>query len=98
MVRTSWVLIEIGDGLSRVDQRPLAVELYDRLYRSSRVRILAVAPEQEVAAWQLYRQRPDKNWGVTDCTSFVVMSQLGMDEAFTVDHHFEQAGFRRLIQ
>lgn len=98
LVTTSLVLIEIGDGLSRVEQRPLAIELYDRLCRSPRVRILAVESEQESAAWQLYRQRPDKNWGVTDCASFVVMGQLGMEEVFTIDHHFEQAGFRRLIR
>jgi uncharacterized protein len=97
LVTTPLVLIEMWDGLSRVDQRPLAVDLYDRLCRSPRVRILAVASEQELAAWQLCRQRPDKNWGVTDCASFVVMSQLGMEEAFTVDRHFEQASFRRLI-
>ena len=53
--------------------------------------------ELEAAAWELFRQRPDKTWGVTDCASFVVMKQLGIETAFTVDRHFEQAGFQRLI-
>ncbi|MBU4273642.1 MAG: type II toxin-antitoxin system VapC family toxin [Planctomycetes bacterium] len=98
LVTTSLVLFELGDGLPRVDQRPLAIQLYDRLRGSPRVQILSLTSEQESAAWDLFRQRPDKDWGATDCASFVVMTQLGIEEALTVDHHFEQAGFRRLIR
>ena len=57
-----------------------------------------IGPEQTAMAWELFRNRPDKNWGATDCASFVVMRELGIEDAFTVDHHFEQAGFRRLIR
>jgi uncharacterized protein len=97
LVTTSLVLFELGDGLSRINQRSLAVTLYDRLRASPRVRIIPVSPDQEAAAWELFRQRADKAWGVTDCASFVVMKQLGIESAFTVDRHFEQAGFQRLI-
>ena len=47
--------------------------------------------------WQLYCARPDKEWGLTDCLSFVVMQEQGVFDAFTADHHFEQAGFIRLL-
>ena len=97
LMTTSLVLSELGDGLARIDQRPLAIELYDRLRRSPRVRIVFIGPEEAEAAWELFRSRPDKTWGVTDCASFNVMNQLGIEAAFTVDHHFEQAGFRKLI-
>jgi predicted nucleic acid-binding protein len=33
-----------------------------------------------------------------DCASFVVMQQSGLAEAVTTDHHFEQAGFVRLLK
>jgi predicted nucleic acid-binding protein len=46
----------------------------------------------------LYESRLDKDWGLTDCTSFVVMQQRGITEAFTSDRHFEQAGFVRLMK
>jgi predicted nucleic acid-binding protein len=42
----------------------------------------------------LYSERPDKNWSLTDCISFVVMEAHGITEALTGDRHFEQAGFR----
>ena len=45
----------------------------------------------------LYRARPDKDWGLTDCVSFVLMKQEGITEALTADVHFRQAGFTALL-
>ena len=35
---------------------------------------------------------------MTDCVSFVVMRDRDLQEAFTNDRHFEQAGFIRLLR
>jgi predicted nucleic acid-binding protein len=45
------------------------------------------------AALKLIKERPDKKWSFTDCTSFVIMSQLNIKEAFAFDKNFKQAGF-----
>ena len=45
----------------------------------------------------LYDERPDQEWSLTDCISFVVMADEGIAEALTGDHHFEQAGFVALL-
>lgn len=45
----------------------------------------------------LYQSRDDKEWGLTDCLSFVVMTQLGVSEALTADIHLRQAGFHALL-
>ncbi len=42
---------------------------------------------------KLYGDRPDKEWSLTDCISFVVMSERHLVDALTRDHHFKQAGF-----
>lgn len=47
---------------------------------------------------ELYHSRLDKQWSLTDCISFVVMSEEGIAEALTGDHHFEQAGFVALLK
>jgi predicted nucleic acid-binding protein len=47
---------------------------------------------------QLYLQRADKKWSLTDCISFVVMQDRGLLDALTGDHHFEQAGFNALLK
>lgn len=46
----------------------------------------------------LYRRRPDKEWSLTDCISFVVMEEEEIREALTADAHFEQAGFVALLR
>ena len=45
-----------------------------------------------------FDQRPDKEWSLTDCISFVVMHKEGITEALTGDKHFEQAGFVALLK
>ena len=49
-------------------------------------------------AFEFYRTHQDKEWGLTDCSSFMIMRQRGLTEALTFDHHFEQAGFRALLR
>jgi len=98
LVTTSLVLVEVGDTLSKVRQRPLALAIGDRLRASPRVRIVSLTDDLEAEAWTLFRERPDKEWGMTDCVSIRVMRRLGVDEAFSLDHHFTQAGFTPLIE
>ena len=59
-----------------------------------------IPPEADLfrRALELYSDRPDKDWSLTDCTSFVVMAERRLTEAATGDHHFEQAGFRALLR
>jgi hypothetical protein len=47
---------------------------------------------------EFMRSRPDKDWSLTDCISFVVMTEAGMKEALTGDHNVEQAGFAALLK
>src|SRR5690606_18909815 len=98
MVTTSLVLIELGDGLSRTHQRSMALQLHDRLRRSRRVEIVPVDDGLVERGWELFRQRSDKEWGLTDCVSMLVMNDLGLKQVFTSDHHFTQAGFEVLVK
>ena len=47
---------------------------------------------------RLYAARLDKEWSLTDCISFAVMRERGIQEALTGDRHFEQAGFRLILR
>ncbi|MFN9647740.1 MAG: type II toxin-antitoxin system VapC family toxin, partial [Pseudanabaena sp.] len=45
-------------------------------------------------SWQIFTKfNVDKEWSFTDCTSYAVMKQLNIAEAFILDHHFAQMGF-----
>lgn len=49
-------------------------------------------------AFNLYQNRADKEWGLVDCVSFVVMQERDISKALTTDEHFRQAGFFPLLQ
>ena len=59
---------------------------------------MPLSEELYARAFTLYRQRPDKEWGMVDCISFVVMQERGLTDALTTDEHFGQAGFRVLMR
>jgi len=67
-------------------------------------RLLTTHPAVEIVSgdeWlrrglHLFERRRDKAWSLTDCISFAVMTDRGLTDALTGDHHFEQAGFRAL--
>jgi predicted nucleic acid-binding protein len=42
-------------------------------------------------------KRSEKEWGLTDCVSFVVMRDRGLTAALTADRHFQQADYRALL-
>jgi len=72
--------------------------LLDSLETDPNVDILPVSEPLYARALQLYRERPDKEWGLTDCVSFLVMRDRRLTEALTTDEHFQQAGFRALLR
>jgi hypothetical protein len=47
--------------------------------------------------WQLFLERTDKDWSLTDFISFVVTDDHEIKVAFTANRHFEQAGYTRLM-
>jgi len=97
LVTTHGVLAEIGDAFSREPYRISAVRLLQSLLRDPNVVILAITPERFAAGFQLFMERTDKTWGLTDCISFVVMRERGITEALTADRHFQQAGYSALL-
>ncbi len=98
IITTELVLVEIADGLAAIRFRTQAAEVIDALQSSPFVEVVAVSSELLTRALDLYRQRGDKEWGLTDCVSFLVMRERGLLEALTVDTHFQQAGFHALLR
>ncbi len=96
---TTWgVLLEIGNALSKVQYRQAALQLLSSLQRDASVEIVPLSEPLLQRAVMLYAERPDKEWGLTDCISFVVMEERGIRDALTADEHFRQAGFRPLLR
>jgi len=98
LVTTRAVMIEIGNALSKRRYRKAALELLDSLEDDPTVEIVPVTEELYQQAFELYRERHDKEWGLTDCISFVVMKGRKITDALTTDEHFQQAGFKALLK
>jgi predicted nucleic acid-binding protein len=100
VVTTNYVLTELVALLvSRVrvpHARRLAIT--SAIRSATWVEVVHIDPTLDADAWNLLGQRSDKDWSLVDCASFTVMSRRGIADALTTDHHFEQAGYTRLLK
>ena len=96
-VTTEFILLEFANALSAPAFRQKASLFIDGLRRSEDVEIIGASSALFSLGIELYRERLDKEWSLVDCISFVVMNRQDISEAFTEDHHFEQAGFVSLL-
>jgi hypothetical protein len=96
-VTSEYVLLELGDGLSRLRFRHLASRLIGLIYQDESFEVIPSSPQLFAQALSMFSERSDKEWGLTDCSSFVIMQETGLNVALTADHHFQQAGFRAAL-
>ena len=98
LVLTDAILIEFCNMLSRVSLRNQAMRVVRTLRENDAVEIIHVTKEILERAIALYETRDDKEWGLTDCISFRVMTERKVSDCLTADHHFEQAGFQAVFK
>jgi hypothetical protein len=97
IITTHAVLLEIGAALAKVSYREAAVSIIEMLENDADVEIIPLQDDLFVEAFELFRGRMDKEWSLTDCMSFVVMRQRGIQFALAADIHFQQAGFKAML-
>ena len=97
LVTSNAVLTEVADALAHRNRRLWASQAIDDLLSDPDVECVSIDKKTFAAALHLYRDRPDKDWSLTDCLSFVIMRQQQLTDALTADVHFAQAGFRALM-
>jgi predicted nucleic acid-binding protein len=98
VITTEAVLLEWLNAMANPTTRAAAAEGYRRTHNDSHIEVIAIERSLMESAVSLYQTRSDKHWSLTDCLSFVVMTQRQIGEALTFDHHFQQAGFRSLLR
>jgi uncharacterized protein len=97
VVTIEFIVIEIADGCARAEDHADFLALLEGMRSSSRLEIVPLSSKLMQDGIEFYARHSDKNWSLTDCISFVVMRNKGIQEALTADHNFEQAGFRILL-
>jgi uncharacterized protein len=98
LVTTNYVLGELVALLtarSRASRREI-LAFIGGIRRIAPLTVVHVDEATDAEAWALLERQDDKDWSLVDAASFAVVRRLGLQEAFTTDHHFSQAGFVRV--
>jgi predicted nucleic acid-binding protein len=99
LVTSEMVLAEVLNGLAKYAVlRKQTAAAVDAIMADPNTEVVPQSALLFRDALALYRQHEDKDWGLTDCSSFVIMGQRGLREALTYDRHFEQAGYVALLR
>ena len=97
-IRNTFVVPGLREPSDLGSGKPIIRQITTALEMDPNVEIVPLLEELYTRAFQLYQERTDKEWGMTDCGSFIVMRQQGVNEALTTDGHFQQAGFFALLR
>jgi predicted nucleic acid-binding protein len=94
VITTLAVALEIGNALCGQKYRRTTASLLNALNNDETIEVVPIGE----GLLQLYKDRIDKDWSLTDCISFLVMQERRITDVLTTDRHFEQAGFRALLR
>jgi len=98
-VTTNYVFAELAAlMIARKFSQDRMVQYLADIEEDSRLEIIWIGQEMHQAGMDLLKRRLDKTYSLCDAVSFTVMKDLGITEALTTDHHFEQEGFIRLLK
>lgn len=92
LVTTDYIIDETLTLLRARAQTLRATQLGELLFSGNLAQMHYLSQDDIQHAWQVFRQYTDKEWSFTDCTSRVVMEELGITDAFFFDQHFRQFG------
>lgn len=95
LVTTEFVLLEVANFLARGPGRAAFVDLVNDLTADPLTEVVPASSELWRRGVELFAQRPDKEWSLTDCTSFVVMTDRSLIEALTSDRFSRRRGSAR---
>jgi len=98
-VTSEMVLTEVLNAFAGKGEslRAAACQLVEQIRSSPNAEVVPMTSNAFRDAMNHYRSRADKTWGLTDCTSFLIMEQKGIEDALSADRDFQQAGFSALL-
>ncbi|MEX2168111.1 MAG: PIN domain-containing protein [Pirellulales bacterium] len=89
---TDYIVDELLTLFAVRGQKAKGIEWRNDVLDGGGTRFVRVGEDDFANAIGVYERYQDKDWSFTDCTSYVVMQQLQIREAFSFDHHFRQFG------
>ncbi len=95
IVTTEEVLTEVLAFYAKSNQRMRmrTISFVERILNHADIQVVQQSHTSFCHGFELYRDRPDKGYSLTDCISMNTMRDRGITEALTHDQHFAQEGF-----
>ena len=94
LITSDYIMDETVTLLQSRIGHKYAVNFLDTMQTSQQIQLIYLTPLLVEETIKLFRNRPGKNWSFTDCSSFVLMHEYQIQDAFTFDEHYQQAGFQ----
>jgi hypothetical protein len=95
-ITTDYILDETLTLLRSRRSLSSASAFIDKIKKSKSVRVFWVEEGLFEKALEVFQRSERKSWSFTDCTSFALMKELLIPNAFTFDSHFREAGLQIL--
>jgi predicted nucleic acid-binding protein len=97
LVVTDYVIDEAITLAKARSGARVALRILDLIEQSVGIRVERIDDGRFDEAKAFFRRHTDHAYSFTDCSSFVVMRELGLRQALTTDRHFSEAGFEALL-
>ena len=99
IITSDSVLVEFLSAFSDKGEvwRRTAVKRIDMIMSNPNIEVEPQTRTLFKEGLELYKDRLDKEYSLTDCISMRLMKRRGITETLTEDHHFEQEGFIKLL-
>lgn len=89
------ILLKIGNALSR-NYKQEAIEIIENFFMEDNITVIHLTQDLFAEGFSLYKTHQDKDWGLIDCISFMIMRSENIFDVLTFDKHFNQAGFNAI--
>jgi hypothetical protein len=94
---TDYVVDETATLLKARGLRHLNQAFFTMLDQSEALVFYYIHEERFRKSRRYFERYADHDYSFTDCTSFVLMQEIGIRQALTKDNHFGEAGFDVLL-
>lgn len=95
-ITTDYVLDETLTLLRSRRDLTVATVFIEKIRRSKSIRVFWIDEGLFEKAEVIFRKSGRMSWSFTDSTSFALMRELSISDAFAYDKHFKEAGFNSM--
>ncbi len=95
IITTDFVIDETITVVQSRVGHAAAVSAGNYILNSTVITLYWLDTDLKLKAWEYFKRHRDKRYSFTDCTSFVLMKDMGIRHYIAFDEHFRQAGFLR---